>query len=547
MRASGRRIRPHPLVLLIAILALVAVAAGSAEALVGPGASRGGTDVRFQVSAELSAESIENTTVIVQNNSAESTTIVMNYYTPGGVLIPLASQVYANVPAWSTRTFAQKLNQGLLPGFRGVGVLSSDQPLNALLLREVFGAEGERSYSVHGADARSGVRVALPYVANQLDEGDDGDTINTRFSIANAGLEVACVTITYELVPGRGAAPDDGSTVVVSGIPSESCPDGGVEVAVAGQLTLAPTSGEMALAMPAGTVNSLSSVLIDSTQPVAVAADIYREDAGSAQLGSYDGFIVIKDGSTEDDVSKTMIMPLAQKTADGYWTEYAITNPWDEAVTGSIVYQGTVDGDAERQVAVTIDIELRAGGGLTHSVLDSEELPEGFTGWATVKADLPVAALLLRGKLTSAGSSEHEDAFSAANGVPKGRATKSAKFPLVFRNAHGEDEADGQNSWVSVAVVDGGTAKLRLVAVNNPSAGAEGCEVLRLYQTTLTITGSFLFDQNSDDAQETGLAETPDCFTGGMAITSDKPIVAIGGVTSDLQAGDNDGLYNAFR
>ena len=546
MSAAGRRIRPRPLALMVAVLALLALAAGSASALVGPGEPPHRSTLPFQVHAALSPESAENTSVVVQNNSSRAATIVMEYYTPGGVLIPLASDL-ADVPAWGTHTFDQKLNQGLLPGFRGVGVLSSDQPLNALLLREVAtpgsGGGSLRSYSIHNAHTRSGTRVALPYVANKLDEGDDGDTINTRFSIANAGLEVACVTITYELVPGRGAAPNGGSTTVVSGTPSESCPDGGIEVAVAGQLTLAPDSGDMALAMPAGTVNSLMSVLIDSTQPIAVVADIYRGGAGSAQLGSYNGFIVIKNGSTEDDISKTMIMALAQKTADGYWTEYAITNPWDEAVTGSIVYRGTVAGDAERQVEVTVDIELPAGGGLTHSVLDSTELPEGFRGWAEVRAELPVAALLLRGN-TNSGS---EHAYSAANGAPGGQATTSAKFPLIFRNAHGEGNADGYNSWISVAVVGGETANVRIVAVNNPNSGAEGCEVLRLYQTTVTITGSFFFDQSSDDAKETGLGEVPKCLTGGMAITSDKPIVAIGAVTSDLQSGDNDGLYNAFR
>jgi len=31
-----------------------------------------------------------------------------------------------------------------------------------------------------------------------------------------------------------------------------------------------------------------------------------------------------------------------------------------------------------------------------------------------------------------------------------------------------------------------------------------------------------------------------------MTITSDVPIIAIADATNDLNAGDNDGLYNAF-
>jgi len=538
MSAPGRRIHPRIPILLIAVVALVALAAGSASALVRPGEPAGGSRLPVQPESALAADSSETTSVIVQNNSGRMATIVMNFHTPGGVLIPLATQIQTDVAAWSTRTFDQSLNTGLLPGFRGVGVLSSDQPMNALLVREVTATSGERSYAIQNAYPESGMRVTLPYVANQLAEGTGAATINTRVSIANASLEPACVTITYDLMPGRGATPANGSTTLLSnGVPSAACPEGGFELPVSGQLTLAPATTETETAMPAGTVNSLMSMLIESTQPVAVAADIYRGDAGTAQLGSYNGFIIDRVGSNKDNISKNMIMPLVQKSVDGYSTELAISNPWPEAVPAKIIYRGSA-GDEE--VEVEVEIELAAGGAFTHSVVDSAELPNGFSGWALVKADLPVAALLLR------GSSTNGDAYAAVQGVPRGRTSTSAKFPLIFRNAHGEGDAVGYNSWLSVAVADGGTATLRIVAVNNPSSGAPGCESLRLYTTTITIEGSFFFDQGSANRLLTGLSATPDCVTGGMAITSDKPIAAIGGVTSDLHEGDNDGLYNAF-
>ncbi len=537
MSAPGRRIHPRIPILLLAVVALVALAAGSASALVRPG-EPDGSRLPIQPQSALAADSKETTSVIVQNNSGRMATIVMNFHTPGGVLIPLATQIHTDVAAWSTRTFSQALNTGLLPGFRGVGVLSSDQPLNALLVREVTAASGERSYAIQNAHPESGMRVTLPYVANQLDEGTRAATINTRVSIANASLQPACVTITYDLVPGRGSTPANGSTTLTaSGTPSTACPDGGFELPVSGQLTLAPAASETETAMPAGTVNSLMSMLIDSTQPVTVAADIYRGGTGMAQLGSYTGFLIDEVGSNTDNISKNMIMPLAEKAVDGYWTELAISNPWPEEVPGTIVYRGSAGGEA---VEVKVDFTLAAGGAFTHSVLESTELPNGFSGWALVKADLPVAALLLR------GNASNGDAYSAVQGLPRGRASTSAKFPLIFRNAYGNGGA-GYNSWIGVAVADGSTATLRIVAVNNPTSGAPGCETLRLYQATVTIEGSFFFDQGSANRLLTGLNATPECMTGGMAITSDKPIAAIGGVTSDLHEGDNDGLYNAFR
>ena len=205
MPASGRRTHPRRLVVLIATLVLLALAAGSVSAQSGPGEAALGAGLRFQVNAALSPQSRENTSVMVQNNSPDSATVAMDYYTPAGQLIPAARQMFEEVPGWGTRTFEQAFHAGLLPGFRGVGVLSSDQPLNVLLLREVVGTGGVRSYSIQNAPREGGTRVVLPYVANQLEEGDDGEVVNTRFSIANAGLEVACVTLTFRHVPGRGA------------------------------------------------------------------------------------------------------------------------------------------------------------------------------------------------------------------------------------------------------------------------------------------------------------------------------------------------------
>ena len=545
MTASGRRTHPRRLVVLIATLVLLALAAGSVSAQSGPGEPALGTGLRFQVNAALSPESRENTSVMVQNNSPDFATVAMDYYTPAGQLISAARQMFEEVPGWGTRTFEQAFHTGLLPGFRGVGVLSSDQPLNVLLLREVVGTGGVRSYSIQNAPREGGTRVVLPYVANQLEEGDDGEVVNTRFSIANAGLEVACVTLTFRHVPGRGATPAEATTTHVLGsLPGESCPDGGHAIPVAGQLTLAPDEGSGATAMPPGTVNALMSVFIDSSQPITVAADIYRGDDGSAQLGSYNGLVVGTEESSEDDASTKVVMPFAQKAADGYWTEFAIANPWNQAVEGTIHYTGTRSGPSRRAVSVKLDIEIPARGSITHGVLDSEEIPEGFVGSAVIEAERPVAALLLRGTSGTPGSGQQP--YAAVNGVPAERATTSAKFPLAFRHLHASGESLGTNTWVSVVVADGGKARLRIIAVNDASAAVKGCERPALYQTTITIDGSFVFDQGSSDRGTNGLNAKPTCLIGGMAISSDKPIVAIGAVTSDLQPGDNDALYNAF-
>jgi hypothetical protein len=73
----------------------------------------------------LLPNSKENTSSIAQNNGTSPATIVMDIYTTAGVQIPSATVVYPNVPPDGTRVFAQAINTGLTPGFRGVGVTSA--------------------------------------------------------------------------------------------------------------------------------------------------------------------------------------------------------------------------------------------------------------------------------------------------------------------------------------------------------------------------------------------------------------------------------------
>lgn len=543
MPLSRIRFRSGAPLVALALL-LLAATGGAAVALGGPSAPGGGAPPRPHAFPALLPDSAENTSVIAQNDGDAPSVMVMDFHTPGGVLITAASQVFTNVPPGGSRTFAHALNGGLVPGFRGAGTLSSDQPMNALLTREITGPDGVRSYSIHTASARGGTRVVLPYVANRL-ETASGDAINTRLAIANGSDRVACIGITYAFHPNRGRlGPEGRRTVTDRGVYDRVCPSGGRPVQPNGQLTLAPTRVDGALPMPAVARNTLMAVTIDATAPVTVAADVYRRDG--RQLAAYDGFLAGARDSATDDLSTRMILPIARKTEDGSWTEYVFMNPWREATTARITYTGAADGGRE-PVTVTVSVEVPAGAGRGHGVLDSAELPDGFRGSAVIESGLPLAAVLLRGKTAEAGVSGEEAPFAAVNGIPAERASRTLKLPLIFRNAGRTDERDGFNSSVSIAVADGGAATLRITAANDPTTGMQGCSVTAVYTATVRVTGSILLDQSLDDPALNGLDAAPACLRGGMTIASDRAIVAVAGVTSDLWAGDNDALYNAFR
>ena len=526
------RIRLRPLVLaaLVGALSLVPMAA---NARTGPTQDRVVTrpNLNFKVSPALLPNSKENTSVIAQNNGTAAATIAMDVYTPGGVLVPSASKIFTNVPPGGTRVFPQAINDGLTPGFRGVGVLSSDQPINALLVRDIEGADGTKSYSIHNSFPSGGNTVSLPFIANALD-----GIFNTRFAIANTGTTVGCVTLTYAFVPGFGAVGAGGRTPLTDSGPGGGGCTTGYPVPVGGQVSFAPNNVDGATPMPGGTANTLMAATVTSTgSTVTIGVDAYR--TGQRVLASYDGFNVGAPGSTTDDIGTTISIPLSLKTADGYYSQILLSNPNAIVANATITYTGNTGTH-------TVTIAVPANGTANHGVYSDNVVPVGFVGAARITSDQPLAAVLFRAKMTTAGSFVDEALYTAVNGVPTDRAANTAKIPLTFRRAYKAGGADGYNSWVSVTVADGGTANVTLTTINDTTTGAPGCSSPATYTATRAIVGSFIFYQNADS--DNGLGANPTCLWGGMTITSDRPIIAIADVTNDLSGGDNDGLYNGF-
>jgi hypothetical protein len=481
------------------------------------------------VAPALLPNSKENTSVIAQNNGTAAATIAMDVYTPAGVPIPGASRVETNVPPGGTRTFAQALNTGLSPGFRGVGVLSSDQPINALLVRDIEGnGTGQKSYSVHNAYGTGANTVTLPYIANNA-----GGVYQTRFAIANTGTATACVSVAYAFDPllsGGGSFNDSPSG-------QTGCANG-YAIPVGGQLTFGPqaNAAEATTAMPGATAGKIMSATVTATgSPVTVAVDAYVSD-GKRKLGSYDGFVFNGANSTGDDLGKTVIIPLAIKLG-GFYSQILVSNPNAAAATCSIVYK------SDTGATFNVPLNIPANGVNNHSVYSTgSPIPEGFIGAATLTCDQDVAAVLFRIKMTGPGTFVDEDLYTAVSGVPTDRATTSAKVPLIFRRIGGGP--DSYNTWVSVATTDGSTATVTLTTVTDTTSTPASCGAAATYTTQSSVPGSKVYYQNAD--QDNGLGANPTCLWGGMTITSDKPIIVIANSTNSLFPGDNDGLYNAF-
>jgi len=523
------RIRPLALAAIMGAVALVPMFGSSALA----SSSSRPNEVAFsrglanvQVLPSLLPNSKENTSIVAQNDGTAAATIVMDIYTPAGVLIPSASVPFANVPPGGTRVFAQATNTGLTPGFRGVGVISSDQPVNTLEVRDIQeNGTGIDSYDIHAVSTAGAMKVALPYVSNALE-----NTFNTRFAIANTSTTQACVTIQY-VFPGGAKSP-----VSDNGPGGGGCTTG-YAIPVNGQISFAPTAIDGAIHMPASTNNSIMAATITSTAPVTVSVDAYL--TGAHKLGSYDGFAVDAD-PTKSDLGTTVLIPVAAKL-DGFYTQILLSNPGATDAHATITYK-----DQNTGTTYPVSLTVPAAGTANHSVYDTAgNIPEGFVGSAVVTSDQPLAAVVFRSQMTAPGSFIDLDTYTAAKGIPVGRATTTAKVPLIFRRAYSAGSNFGYNTWVNVTVADGGTANVTLTSINDTTNAAPGCSAAATFTTTKQVNGSFIFYQNADT--DTGFGPNPPaCFWGGMTITSDKPIIAVANATNDLNVGDNDGLFNAF-
>jgi hypothetical protein len=536
--------RVRPLALATALAALLAFTLLSGTAIAGntqPDEAVLGRGLEHrQVMPALLPNSKENTSIVVQNNGNAPATIALDVYLPTGVPVPAASEVFDNVPPNATRVFQQALNSGLIPGFRGVGVVSSDQPILAIQARDIEqNGTGRKSYSLHNAYGEGANKITLPYVANF-----HNTLYNTRFAIANTGTSVACVTIQYAFVQGGGHT-DNG--------PGGSGCATGYPVPVGGQIAFGPQAvpAEFTQAMPAATAGQMMSATITSTgSKVTVAVDAYLTNSPTRPLASYDGFVVNDAAPATDDVGTDLAVPVALKI-DGFYTQILISNPNPTAATATITYR------SQQGQTYTVNLNVPANGTANHSTYDAAGgIPEGFVGAARITASQPVAAVLFRAKMTGPGTFIEEDLYTAVNAIPLDRAATTVKAPLVFRQAYGNGALCqngagtrcGYNTSLSVIIADGTTANVTINTIADTTTGAPGCNVAATYSTTRAVTGSYIFYQNLAHAGDVnnGLGANPGCLWGGATITADKPIMVVVTVTNDLVPGDNDGQYNAF-
>ncbi|MDZ7727594.1 MAG: hypothetical protein U5Q44_04990 [Dehalococcoidia bacterium] len=496
-------------------------------------------------------EGKENTVVIVQNAGNADADVNLDIYTPAGVAVGSASRQARGIAPGGTAQFPQAVNEGLVEGFRGVGVLSSDEPINALLVRDILRSASTeaKSYSLANATAEGGHKLAAPFMFNEL--APDGRSWNSRASVVNVGTADACVRTTYTLMPGTGGSTGDSSQTVVHPNSGEGdCSSNEFLLEAGAQLTFSPEPGDTVY--PGNTQDNQMAAVFEVTNPsddnrISAVVDVYRSD-GNRLLGSYNALVQEGDDAPGDDVGTRVIAPIAMKSTSGFYTVTGVVNLSDADADAEIEFIGNLSDGTGAAFSHTEDLgTIPSDEGTFFSTYQTDDIPSGFIGYAVVTSDQPVAVNVIRGKLSDPqGDRSVDPGYASVNGVPEDQASETWRAPLYFRRyAPGAGASVGYNSWVQVQVADGGSANVTLRYVGDP---ASGCPT-GPYELSTTVNNSKVFYANLNNSPDNGFpaGNAPNCFFGGLEVTADDPIIVISQVGADkFPGGDSEGVTNSF-
>jgi hypothetical protein len=489
------------------------------------GSPAGGGSARAAIAGQIAALGDENTSFSVQNTGSDPARFVVDYYNADGTR--LTQDTIPDVPAGSSVAFHQDTQEGLPQGFSGSAVVTSDQSVRTVILKQVDKGNGVLSAGGDDGVTRGFSRIYLPLIYSRY--GPDAGW-NTRLILQNVSSgATACVRMTYRDEQGQVALVEPGA----GGQTQPQCPQGGLLVA-AGSV-LERDHAEMAGSLPANFQGSLMVEVVTNeeepivdTQILAATVDVYHNQRAS--FATYRGL----GWSPEEnvgDLSDGVYLPLVHKNAGagGGWNTRIFVSPVDPAQPAELTLFYCCDsrlpgggGSLERETTVT-------AWGIIDPAQEAD-LPDGFEGSLRIAGNEPVAVVATWSWVLGG-----VDTFAAYSGISQAEASTAAWVPLLYRDFGYKGPtgtARGWNSWLRVQVTDGGTANVRITyhGSNLPGGSASFSE---------DVTGAKFFLQIEDPLLPAG-------FEGSAVVVSDRPVAVLAGVSSDAYQGDADAMYSGF-
>ncbi len=460
----------------------------------------------------------ENSWIRVQNVGTQPSAIEIDFYDNAGARVatdtcPKPSACGPLEPGFGRSFFQQTLAE-LPADYRGSAYITADQPFVALLARDVLRSDGE--FQIAGDALRLGPGAAshvVPWVVNSVG-------YSSRIVVQNTNPDSAtCVQIVYY---------DQGQTqptLVDPLTPSQQCTGGGYYLAPNASWVRDETSTPLRLGFD-------GSALV-TTRPVAggpssgsVQVVVDTRDRTEAGLSTYRSF-------ADDETSRVVLLPLVDRNhsegQSSFSTRFRIMSA-NPAIANDVtlLFSGVTDSGEEFEVEHTVTVfgnrtcDQRSSGS-TACLPDGVSLPDRFSGTVRMQSVEPVAVVAQR--VSNDGSLADYRGFTAEE------ASTQVVLPVVNKNYGPFGGSKGWNSWFRVLTFDGSTARVYVIYYSKQFPDG------LFPPAPQTVVGQLTFRQWENRS-------LPDGWVGSAVVVSDRPVVVVANLESDVFNGDPVMLYN---
>lgn len=474
----------------------------------------------------------ENSWIRVQNIGTTAATVTVSYFDEAGREIGRDACPSPGCPAvgpgqgW---TFFQEGNPQLPVGYKGSALVESDQPIVAVQAKDIrrngaFMIDGNTTTIGSGSS-----RMYLPLIANR--DGAQQDSMG-RFALQNLSDSVtACVTLTYLSNYTDGEVHWDPYKPGASGAAKQAgCPNGGRPVPPRGTLFRDPDT----FGVPA---RFTGSVRIETHKNAAGTPPEQQlltatADAWNTLFNIFASYRALD----EKELSTTILLPLVDREVgpfNGYSTRFQIENKTpSRAAQVTLRFEG-FDLDAggafvAKQNTLTVNgarLCFQDRDDFANCLAPGDRLPRNFVGTARLTSTQPIGVIVSRGTRFGETFTNYR-AFRPEDGA------RRVLLPVLNKNYGPYQGHAGWNSWFRVLVADGGQANVRIRYVGLDLPGGEQSYTVSAFRefTVFQFNEGFL----------------PDGFAGTAILESDRPIVALANIYTDVFTGDTDMTYNGI-
>ena len=477
----------------------------------------------------------ENSWIRIQNIGQADANVEVSYFDEQGRVAGKDLCPSSTCPPMypgSGWTFFQRGNAGLPAGFQGSAVVSTDQPVVALLAKDVM--RGGNAFSIGGDTVAPGPgshRLYLPSIAKR--DGPNSDW-NGRFVIQNLSDTVpACLTITYLSNATDDEVAWEPFRPPASGTPPASlpgCPAGGMPLPPRGSIFRYPDN----MSVPDRFRGAVRIDLHRNAQGQGperqfISASAESFSSRTTSLGSLRGI-------DENELGTEIVLPLVDRQVgpgNAYSTRFQIINKTPNRPANVTMRVDGYDLAQGNQAVTKTNVFTVRGARLCVQDRDDagnclaagDRLPFNFVGTVRLTSSEPIAVVVDR-------ATSQADTFTDYRGLRPQDGARRVLMPVLNKNYGPVGSASGWNSWFRVMVADGGLANVtvRYYGLDLPGGSLS---------YTVRVNREFTVFQYLED-------RLPNGFAGTAIVESDRPLVALANLFTDVFRGDPDLLYNGI-